>query len=81
LAWTYAKRTHSGVRHMGMYRYPPGRKRSAAHTRPKMAAAAAAARAEGKVAEGTWLDRSAGRILFEEYVTTRGGPASRRGVD
>jgi hypothetical protein len=71
MAWVYEKHTsRHGVRYMGMYRDPSGKKRSAGTFSTEKAALIAAGRAEGKVAEGTWFDRSAGRITFADYVET-----------
>lgn len=57
-----------GTRYTALYRDPSGRQRSAGTFASQRAAERAGRRAEGKVDEGAWLDRSAGRITFRKYV-------------
>jgi integrase len=69
VAWVYAKTNQGGVtRFQAMYRDPAGRKRSAGTFSTEKAALRAAVKAQGKVEDGTWFDRSAGRISFADYV-------------
>lgn len=69
MPWSRARRGGDGVvRHTGYYRDPAGRTRSAGTFASERAALKAARRAEGKVEDGSWIDRTAGRITFTEYV-------------
>jgi integrase len=70
MAWIRPRSGPKGLRHTGYYRDPAGRTRSAGTFPDERRALAAAIRAEGKVAEGTWFDRTAGRISFADYVET-----------
>jgi integrase len=75
MAWTRPRSGPKGLRHTGYYRDPAGRTRSAGTFPDERRALAAAIRAEGKVAEGTWFDRTAGRITFTDYVETMWWPS------
>ena len=57
-----------GTRYTALYRDPGGHQRSAGTFASQRAAERAARRAEGKVEDGAWLDRSAGRTTFRRYV-------------
>jgi integrase len=70
MAWTRSRSGPKGLRHTGYYRDPAGRTRSAGTFADERRALAAAIRAEGKVAEGVWFDRAAGRVSFADYVET-----------
>ena len=69
MPWSRARRGGDGaVRHTGYYRDPAGRTRSAGTFASERAALKAARRAEGKVEDGSWIDRTAGRVTFADYV-------------
>ena len=69
MAWSRARRDGDGaVRHTGYYRDLAGRTRSAGTFASERAALKAARKAEGKVEDGSWIDRTAGRITFADYV-------------
>src|SRR5665647_2539158 len=86
MAWVTKRRGSDGVLHyQGRYRDPFGAKRTVGTYPSHRQALKAANRAEGKVADGTWLDPGAGTITFQQYaqdvwlpsrhleVTTRAG--------
>jgi integrase len=56
------------VRYTATYRDPAGRGRSAGTFTSRREAERAGRRAESRVEDGSWLDRSAGRITFGDYV-------------
>ena len=69
MPWSRARRGGDGVvRHTGYYRDPAGRTRSAGTFGSGRAAHKAARQAEGKVEDGSWIDRRAGRVTFADYV-------------
>ena len=70
MAWTRPRSGPKGLRHTAYYRDPAGRTRSAGTFADQRRALAAAIHAEGTVAEGTWFDRTAGRIALADYVET-----------
>ena len=63
------KRTRrDGVKYTALYRDPSGRQRSAGTFPSRREAERAARQAEGAMDAGTWIDRTAGRITFADYV-------------
>ena len=56
------------IRYTATYRDPAGRGRSAGTFTSRREAERAGRRTESKVEDGSWLDRSAGRITFHDYV-------------
>jgi integrase len=69
MAWSRLRRGDDGaVRYTGYYRDPAGRTRSAGTFASERAALKAARKSEGKVEDGSWIDRTAGRIIFTDYV-------------
>lgn len=69
MPWSRARRRGDGAtRHTGYYRDPAGRTRSAGTFASERAALKAARRAEGRVEDGSWIDRTAGRVTFADYV-------------
>ncbi len=63
------KRTRSeGSKYTALYRDPAGRQRSAGTFTSRREAERAGHRAEGTIETGAWLDRTAGRITFRDYV-------------
>lgn len=69
MAWTRVRVTSDGQRrHIGYYRDPAGQTRSAGTFSNERAALRAGQRAEGKVEDGSWYDRQAGRVTFRAYV-------------
>jgi len=56
------------VRYTATYRDPAGRGRSAGTFTSRRDAERAGRRAESKVEDGSWLDRTAGRVTFHDYV-------------
>ena len=69
MAWTRVRVTSEGQRrHIGYYRDPAGATRSAGTFSNERAALRAGQRAEGKVEDGSWYDRQAGRVTFRSYV-------------
>lgn len=69
MAWSRGRVDSEGQRrHTGYYRDPAGKTRSAGTFTSERAALRAAQRHEGKVEDGTWFDRQAGRVTFRRYV-------------
>jgi hypothetical protein len=69
VSWVIARRESDGrLRHTAAYRDPSGRTRSAGSFASKRDAERAGRRAESQVEGGSWIDRSAGRITFRDYV-------------
>ncbi len=69
MSWVQKRVVDGGsVRYTATYRDPAGRKRSAGTFASRREAERAGRRAEGKVEDGSWLDRNAGRITFRDYV-------------
>jgi integrase len=69
MSWVQ-KRVHAdgSIRYTATYRDPAGRGRSAGTFTTRREAERAGRRAESKVEDGSWLDRRAGRITFQDYV-------------
>jgi len=57
-------------RHIGYYRDPAGNTRSAGTFTNQRTALRAGQRAEGKVEDGSWIDRQAGRVTFRAWSLT-----------
>lgn len=71
MGWVTKRKATDGTwRYLAVYRDPAGRKRSAGSFTSHRDALRAATQAEVKVGEGTWIDRQAGKITFQEYVET-----------
>ena len=69
MAWTRERDNAAGQRrHTGYYRDPAGNTRSAGTFTNQRTALRAGQRAEGKVEDGSWIDRQAGRVTFRAYV-------------
>lgn len=69
MGWVQRRVGESGaVRYTATYRDPSGRGRSAGTFTSRREAERAGRRAESKVEDGSWLDRTAGRITFYDYV-------------
>lgn len=69
MAWVTKRRSTSGsIRYQGRYRDPHGEKRTAGTFSTSREALKAAMKAEGKVADGTWIDPRSGTITFREYA-------------
>jgi integrase len=69
VSWVITRRESDGrLRHTAAYRDPSGRTRSAGSFASKRDAERAGRRAESQVEGGSWIDRSAGRITFRDYV-------------
>ena len=69
MSWVQKRVARDGsVRYTATYRDPAGRGRSAGTFTSRRDAERAARRAVGKVEDGSWLDRNAGRITFRDYV-------------
>lgn len=69
MSWVVARTWKDGqARYTAAYRDPAGRLRSAGTFTARRDAERAGRRAEGKVEDGSWIDRTAGRITFAEYV-------------
>ncbi|GIG41217.1 tyrosine-type recombinase/integrase [Cellulomonas phragmiteti] len=69
MAWVTKRRSADGsVRHQGRYRDPFGEKRTAGTFSTSREALKAAMKAEGKIADGTWIDPRGGAITFREYA-------------
>lgn len=69
MSWVQ-RRVHAdgSIRYTATYRDPAGRGRSAGTFTSRREAERAGRRAESKVEDGSWLDRKAGRITFQDYV-------------
>ena len=71
MAWARKRTTADGnLTFRGYYRDPDGRTRSAGSFPSSRAALRAAAREQGKVSDGTWLDPALGKITFRDFVET-----------
>ena len=71
MAWARKRTTADGnLTFRGYYRDPDGRTRSAGSFPSSRAALRAAAREQGKVSDGTWLDPTLGKITFRDFVET-----------
>ena len=57
-----------GTKYTALYRDPSGRQRSAGTFSSRREAERAGRQAEGAMDSGSWVDRSAGRISFADYV-------------
>jgi integrase len=57
-----------GTKYLAGYTDPTGAQRSAGTFRNRSDAERAGHAAERKVSDGTWLDRTAGKVLFADYV-------------
>jgi len=69
MAWVTKRKAADGsTQYLAGYRDPSGRQRSAGTFRKRVEAERAAHAAEIKVGEGTWVDRSAGKVRFTDYV-------------
>ena len=69
MSWVQKRVGQDGsISYTATYRDPAGRGRSAGTFTSRRDAERAGRRAESKVEDGSWLDRSAGRITFEDYV-------------
>ena len=69
MSWVQKRIGQGGaVSYTATYRDPAGRGRSAGTFTSRREAERAGRRAESKVEDGSWLDRTAGRITFEDYV-------------
>jgi len=69
MSWVITRKESDGRRrYLAAYRDPSGRTRSAGSFASKRQAERAGRRAEGRVEDGLWIDRSAGRITFRDYV-------------
>jgi len=69
MSWVITRKEADGTRrYMAAYRDPLGRTRSAGSFVSKRDAERAGRRAEARVEDGSWIDRSAGRITFRDYV-------------
>ena len=69
MSWVITRKEADGTRrYMAAYRDPVGRTRSAGSFVSKRDADRAGRRAEARVEDGSWIDRSAGRITFRDYV-------------
>ena len=69
MSWVITRPENDGRRrYLAAYRDPSGRTRSAGSFAARRDAERAGRRAESQVESGSWIDRSAGRITFREYV-------------
>jgi integrase len=69
MSWVITRKEADGTRRfMAAYRDPSGRTRSAGSFVSRRDAERAGRRAETRVEDGSWLDRTAGRITFRDYV-------------
>jgi integrase len=69
MSWVITRKEADGTRRfMAAYRDPLGRTRSAGSFVSRRDAERAGRRAETRVEDGSWIDRSAGRITFQDYV-------------
>ena len=69
MSWVQKRVGADGTIHYtATYRDPAGRGRSAGTFTSRREAERAGRRAESKVEDGSWLDRRAGRITFQDYV-------------
>ena len=68
MAWVVKRQMKAGTRYLAGYHDPTGTQRSAGTYRTHIEAARAGAAAERKVSGGSWLDPTAGKTLFTDYV-------------
>jgi len=68
MGWVVARSRQRGRRFTAVYRDSHGRLRSAGTFDSSREAERAAMRSEDKIADGTWVDRRAGRITFQVYA-------------
>ena len=69
MSWVISRREADGRRrYMAAFRDPSGKTRSAGSFASKREAERAGRRAEARVEDGSWIDRSSGRISFRDYV-------------
>ena len=76
MAWVRKRKGRDGsARYLAGYTDPTGAQRSAGTFRNRSEAERAGHGAERRVGDGTWLDRSAGKVLFAEYVSQSWWPS------
>ena len=69
MSWVIRRTRQDGsISYTATYRDPSGRGRSAGTFASRRDAERAGRRAETKVEDGSWLDRTAGRVTFHDYV-------------
>lgn len=69
MAWVSKRKASDGsARYLANYRDPTGAKRSAGTFRSRPDAERAGHAAEIRIGEGAWVDRTAGKIWFTDYV-------------
>ncbi len=69
MAWVSKRKASDGsARYLANYRDPTGAKRSAGTFRSRPDAERAGHAAEIRIGEGAWVDRTAGKIRFADYV-------------
>jgi len=69
MAWVSKRKASDGsARYLANYRDPTGAKRSAGTFRSRPDAERAGHAAEIRIGEGAWVDRTAGKIRFTDYV-------------
>lgn len=68
MGWVVERSRQRGRRFTAVYRDSHGRLRSAGTYDSSREAERAAMRSEDKIADGTWVDRRAGRITFQVYA-------------
>jgi hypothetical protein len=69
MAWVSKREAADGsARYLANYRDPTGSKRSAGTFRSRPDAERAGHAAEIRIGEGAWVDRTAGKIRFTDYV-------------
>ncbi len=75
MAWVSKRKASDGSpRYLANYRDPTGAKRSAGTFRSRPDAERAGHAAEIRIGEGAWVDRTAGKIRFTDYVETSWWP-------
>ena len=69
MAWVSKRKASDGsARYLANYRDPTGAKRSAGTFRSRPDAERAGHAAEIRIGEGAWVDRTAGKVRFTDYV-------------
>lgn len=76
MAWVNRRRVEDGSwRYTAVFRDPAGRQRSAGTFRTRHEGERAGTAAEIRMAEGSWVERQAGRITFTDYVERHWWPS------
>lgn len=75
MAWVRKRVRKKGTVYLAGYTDPTGGQRSAGTFRTRSEAERAAHAAERKVEDGRWLDRNAGKVLFQDFVEQQWWPS------